>query len=683
MRLPYGLLLSALLIAPRLSAVEGLELHLDTLAGAGWRAQHITLQLDMMDIASARLHLAIGQLELPEPVGTIKNLQLDCAPLQLRNDEIDCAKAQLRLTSALLDRDHSTVAFSYRPVQREITLTVRDARMASGNVTLTAHSDDSGWKIDYDLVGIDLARLPPYLKQQAGLTSASGRASLHGSLSGADSIPDAFSIQAEVTALAFATPDGANAGEALNVQGTVSGRRHGEDWQAQGELTLHDGTLCIKNCWELPADPLTLDATASWSGLAQRLDVTRLHFRQTSLGQGDATLRLLAAKTPMLNAFTLRLAPTRWERLYTTYLQPLLIGTALEAVAVQGSVAADIDYRADALSTAHVQLGTVALEDHAGRFGIKGLGGMIDWRSDMTEQQSELHWDAAHVYKLTLGAASVQAQSRGQSLHLLQTVHLPILDGQLDIEHFALQRGAGKPLNWQFDGLLKPVSMQAFSTAIGWPEMHGKLSGMIPNVSYAEGELRVGGMLLIRAFDGAITVRDLRIARLFDVAPSLRADITLDNLDLDALTRAFSFGNIQGRFSGQVDNLQLIDWRPVAFAARFATPADDRSRHRISQRAVENISQIGGGGLGGALSRSFLRVFDEFSYDRIGISCTLSNGVCMMDGVAPAQQGYYLVKGGGLPRIDIIGYAHRVDWDTLLERIGGVISNPSMTREPQ
>ena len=222
--------------------------------------------------------------------------------------------------------------------------------------------------------------------------------------------------------------------------------------------------------------------------------------------------------------------------------------------------------------------------------------------------------------------------------------------------------------------------MQAFSAALDWPEMHGKLSGMIPDVRYAEGELSIGGMLLIRAFDGAITVRDLRIARLFDVASSLSADIKLDNLDLDALTRAFEFGNIQGRFSGKVDNLQLIDWRPVAFEAVFATPTDDKSRHRISQRAVENISQIGGSGIGGSLSRSFLRVFDEFSYDRIGISCTLRNGVCSMNGVEPMGQGYYLVKGGGLPRIDIVGYAHRVDWDTLLERLSSVLTSTPEVR---
>jgi hypothetical protein len=42
-----------------------------------------------------------------------------------------------------------------------------------------------------------------------------------------------------------------------------------------------------------------------------------------------------------------------------------------------------------------------------------------------------------------------------------------------------------------------------------------------------------------------------------------------------------------------------------------------------------------------------------------------------MDGVAPvaSADGYYLVEGSGLPRIDVIGYNRRVDWDELLARL--------------
>jgi hypothetical protein len=138
------------------------------------------------------------------------------------------------------------------------------------------------------------------------------------------------------------------------------------------------------------------------------------------------------------------------------------------------------------------------------------------------------------------------------------------------------------------------------------------------------------------------------------------------------MTGAFSFGRIEGRLEGHIDDLEMESWRPVAFDAAFATPAGDKSRHRISQRAVDNISSIGGGGVGGALSRSFLRFFEDFPYDRLGIRCRLENGICDMGGVEPAASagGYYLVKGRLLPpRLDVIGYADRVDWETLLAQI--------------
>jgi hypothetical protein len=41
-----------------------------------------------------------------------------------------------------------------------------------------------------------------------------------------------------------------------------------------------------------------------------------------------------------------------------------------------------------------------------------------------------------------------------------------------------------------------------------------------------------------------------------------------------------------------------------------------------------------------------------------------------MDGIAPAPNGgYYLVKGKGLPRIDVIGGARRVDWPRLVQQL--------------
>ena len=50
--------------------------------------------------------------------------------------------------------------------------------------------------------------------------------------------------------------------------------------------------------------------------------------------------------------------------------------------------------------------------------------------------------------------------------------------------------------------------------------------------------------------------------------------------------------------------------------------------------------------------------------------CRLQNGICDMGGVEAAESGYYLVKGTFFPpRLDVVGYADRVDWDSLVAQI--------------
>ena len=43
--------------------------------------------------------------------------------------------------------------------------------------------------------------------------------------------------------------------------------------------------------------------------------------------------------------------------------------------------------------------------------------------------------------------------------------------------------------------------------------------------------------------------------------------------------------------------------------------------------------------------------------------------VCEMSGIEPAAIGYYIVKGAGIPRIDIVGSQGRVSWNQLMSSI--------------
>jgi hypothetical protein len=142
----------------------------------------------------------------------------------------------------------------------------------------------------------------------------------------------------------------------------------------------------------------------------------------------------------------------------------------------------------------------------------------------------------------------------------------------------------------------------------------------------------------------------------------------MKNIDLDLLTRTVDFGTVTGRIDARIGGLELVNWEPVRFDARIASSPGSYPRN-ISQRAVQNISALGGAGAAAAIQRSLLRFFDQFGYEKLGLSCKLENGICLMDGIERAPQGFVIVKGGGIPAISVIGYNRAVDWHELVKRL--------------
>ena len=173
----------------------------------------------------------------------------------------------------------------------------------------------------------------------------------------------------------------------------------------------------------------------------------------------------------------------------------------------------------------------------------------------------------------------------------------------------------------------------------------------------------------IDVFDGQVSIRELAMERPFGVAPTLSADISMSDLDLQPLTEVFGFGEITGRLDGRIDNIRMVNWTAVAFDARFDTDRSWKGKRRISQRAVRDISSVGGSGLIAGLQNRALSIFSEFSYAQIGFGCRLRDNVCFMDGLGSAGDGYIIVQGSGLPQINVVGFRKRVDWPTLVDRL--------------
>ncbi len=122
-----------------------------------------------------------------------------------------------------------------------------------------------------------------------------------------------------------------------------------------------------------------------------------------------------------------------------------------------------------------------------------------------------------------------------------------------------------------------------------------------------------------------------------------------------------------------------MDWKcstgPRSASTRSCTRRPMIARViRISQRAVENIGSIGGGGAGvtAALSErrpALLRRFPTMTGWATFLSVAERSLCHGWRGARRANGNYYLVKGRGLPRIDVIGSSRRVDWPRLVEQL--------------
>ena len=216
---------------------------------------------------------------------------------------------------------------------------------------------------------------------------------------------------------------------------------------------------------------------------------------------------------------------------------------------------------------------------------------------------------------------------------------------------------------------LTNIDFGKVSQALGLPAFQGTLGGSIPRAHYAQDKIDFDGGLNLELFDGRVAISQLSLERPFGTAPSLSADIAMDDLDLMRLTEVLGFGSISGKLDGRIQGLRLVDWSPVAFDARFITDDAPGVRKRISQRAVQDIGSVGGSSFIQTLQGKAIALFKDFGYRRIGIGCHLENQICAMNGLHSAGNTFTIVEGAGVPRLDVVGYNRAVDWSTLVERL--------------
>jgi hypothetical protein len=600
-----------------------------------------------------RLELRIGELQAAGR--SFRDVRMECRKFLLERDALRCAAGTLRLP------DPVPLSFSYAPGRGYLEVALRPA---PAEVWRVAAWLEDAWTVEASVIRGDPGRLA-LLMPATWLRPAGGALTLEARLKGRGGELELLKLDLSFDDLSFSDEAGLRAGAKLagraQVEATLrQGRGSWEsdlEWRA-GELFwqpvyLAGGGYRFRGRGAFDADRFSLDEGEVMAA-----------------GIGGARLAGALSREPLaVQELALESRGLALEPLFERFARPFLGGTTLAEARAGGQADVRLRYAGGVLQALAMELRGAALRDPRGRFALEGLEARVPWNRE-GRSRADVRMVSGRVLGVPLGAVAFPLEIEGLRF-TAREVALPVLDGTLRLQDFEAEL---EPWGWrwEFGGGLSPVSMEALTGALGIHAMHGDLSGVIPRVRYARSILAMEGELLIRVFDGKVVVKDLALLEPLGRAPRLLANLHARNLDLDLLTRTFSFGSIQGRVDMSVEKLELSSWRPVQFEARIAS-SEGKYPQRISQRAVQNIAALGGGGAAAVIQRGFLGMMKEFGYSKIGLSCRLERGVCHMAGVEDAPQGYVIVKGGGIPALTVMGYNRAVGWDELLVRLQRVI----------
>jgi len=694
-RTPALLLVVAMLLPAVVHPIDWTSLGMARIDGAGWSAEDLRIDVDLStQPLSAQLHVA--RVRLAGGEAGLESVDVDCRALDLSGDRMVCDDARIAGVFDVLGRQSVRGRVRYDRGRGLLEVEVAGLAFGDGTADAAVSLASAGWQGEIRLGTVPLTELLRVAKRLGlhppELALAAGRISGRLQMRGRASRLHALDAELDLRDIAAANDVGTVAGEAMSIalQGRVA--IEGDVAQVEGQLLASAGQAYVEPVFvDLSAHPLRLGIHGEFANGLLRLDSFDLNHDGVLEASGRAEIVIEAG--PSLSSLDLAIGEAFFPQTYLSYLQPFLVGTSLQSLETAGSASARVRVIDSTLAELAVALDSLRFEDEATGLGLDGLSGNFHWQAaapaedveaesepsePAAELASRLNWTGGRLYGLELGAATIVFRAAARDFRLLEPTRIPLIDGAVVIDRLRARNVGAAGMAFVFDADIEPLSVRELCRAFGWPEFGGRLAGRISRLRMREGVVTLGTNLEAEVFDGRIRLRDLRLEDPLGNWPRFSASIDVESLDLEQLTSAFSFGRITGKLSGRIDGLSLFNWTPVAFDAHLGTPPDDRSRHRISQRAVENIGSLGGSsaGVSAALSSGFLRFFDDFNYDRLGISCRLANEICYMDGIEPAENnGYYLVKGKGLPRIDVIGNTHRVDWPRLVAQLKAIIES--------
>lgn len=385
--------------------------------------------------------------------------------------------------------------------------------------------------------------------------------------------------------------------------------------------------------------------------------------------------------------FDARLEVSDLGRAFERYVRGPLGGSlpAAENVVASGSASIELSGKVrpegGGTISGRASLRSGSLEQKAFPASISGveldLPLALDWDGKTLagpESHGFLSFERAAIGGLSLGSVSTPLAVRADTIELGRPIEFRLLGGSARLERLRLLELLRPSRRIVSSVRLERVALAPLSELLALPKLDGTLDGFFPSIEIGATEFESEGGGEIAAFGGTIRVRDLSGRDLFSRYPKLRLSASFEEIDLGQVTRTFEFGEMTGIVRGEVEGLELFRGTPVRFEARIESVRRKGVSQKIAVKAIQNLAILGTGGPIGLLDRGIRKLFDRYTYEKLGLEMKLDQDAFFLRGLARRGDRELFLKGGFPFPIDIVNAdpGRAISFRSMLERLRSV-----------
>ncbi len=264
-------------------------------------------------------------------------------------------------------------------------------------------------------------------------------------------------------------------------------------------------------------------------------------------------------------------------------------------------------------------------------------------------------------------------------------IDVPLYGGDIRITHLRFDKIFSPESQMNAGIAVNNLDLGVFTEKLAPIPINGTISGALPSIVVEGGKWRAKGTVVANVFGGKVEFTKLHADRLFRSSRLVGADITFDDIDLEALTNKIQVGRITGIVKGYAKNFFMEYGQPAGFDLRIETDRTKKAPREISVEAIENLSIVSTGipGISSALNRGINRFFKQYAYRGIGIDCTLVNDVFRLRGTIHEGGKEYLIKRPLFHGIDVVNQNpdNAISFKDMQERVSRIFRPRQETKD--